>query len=494
MARIAVLGAGYVGLTSAACLAALDHYVTSVEVDANKVRQLRGGRVTMIEPRLQGLVRNGLETGRLKFVSADALTDMEFVIVCLPTPMNKSGRVDMTYVDTAFARLGDAVAPGCVFVIKSTVPVGTAQRVEGFLKRPDVAVVSNPEFLREGQAVDDFLTPDRIVIGSRCVDAAERVAALYARLDAPIIHMDNASAELVKYAANSFLATRLSFVNEIANLCDAVGANIAAVSAGLKLDPRIGSAYLRPGPGWGGSCLPKDTAALLHSANDIGLDLPVLRAAIDSNEMHRARIIQQITNILGANSPGKRVGLLGLTFKAGTSDLRGSPALAVAHGLSATGVELLAHDPAVLHDVPGQTDGIVIVPDAYQAVTNAHVVVVLTEWPQFKSLDWSRVADLVAEPMVVDTRNFLDPWLLACAGLTWRGIGIAPRRQWPRPPEYAGRYANGSASDHPSVCTTHPIGRTSRRFGRKIIDLVLRQWHPVPGPEGDAGNIDGQAM
>jgi UDPglucose 6-dehydrogenase len=263
------------------------------------------------------------------------------------------------------------------------------------------------------------------VIGSRRVDAAERVAGLYARLDAPIVHMDNASAELVKYAANSFLAIRLSFLNEIADLCAVVGANIVEVSAGLKLDPRIGSTYLQPGPGWGGSCLPKDTVALLHSANDLGLDLPVLRATTDSNDAHRARIIQQITDVLGATVSGKRAGLLGLTFKAGTDDLRHSPALAIARGLASSGVELTAHDPAVLDDVPGETDGIVIVPDAYQAVKDADVVVLLTEWPQFKNLDWSRVADLVAEPTVVDTRNFLDPRLLVRSGLTWRGIGVA---------------------------------------------------------------------
>jgi UDPglucose 6-dehydrogenase len=425
MARITVLGAGYVGLTSAACLAALDHYVTCVEVDAHKVRQLRDGRVTVIEPRLEGLVRDGLRTGRLGFVSGDALTDTEFVIICLPTPISGSGAVDMTFVDSAVERLRDVVASGCTVVVKSTVPVGTAQRLVGILRRPDVDVVSNPEFLREGRAVDDFLTPGRIVIGSQSVDAAERVGGLYRGVDAPVVYMDNASAEVVKYAANSFLAMRLSFVNEIADLCDLVGADIAAVSAGLKLDPRIGSAYLQPGPGWGGSCLPKDTAALLHLANDVGIDLPVLRATIDSNEIHTTRVIRHITDVLGLTPSGKRVGLLGLTFKAGTNDLRDSPALAVARGLSAAGVELMAHDPAVLHDVPGQTDGIIIVPDAYQAVKDADVVVLLTEWPQFRSLDWSRVAGLVAEPTVVDTRNFLDPQRLAGAGLTCRGIGVA---------------------------------------------------------------------
>ena len=277
MARIAVLGAGYVGLTSAACLAALDHHVICVEVDMGKVQQLSDGHLTIMEPRLEGLVRDGLHTGHLRFVSAEVLTDVEFVIVCLPTAMGESGRVDMTFVDAAAERLRDVLAPGCVFVVKSTVPVGTAERLAGILSRPDVEVVSNPEFLREGRAVDDFLTPDRIVIGSRSVEAAGRIAGLYARLDAPIVHMDTASAELAKYAANSFLAMRLSFINEIADLCEAVGANIAAVTAGLKHDPCIGSAYVEPGPGWGGSCLPKDTAALLYSANHIGLDLPVLR-------------------------------------------------------------------------------------------------------------------------------------------------------------------------------------------------------------------------
>jgi UDPglucose 6-dehydrogenase len=312
------------------------------------------------------------------------------------------------------------------------------------LGRPDVDIVSNPEFLREGQAVGDFMTPDCIVIGSRCVGAAERVAGLYARLDAPIIHMDNASAELLKHVANSFLAMRLSFVNEIADLCGIVGADIAAVSAGLKLDPRIGGAYLQPGPGWGGSCLPKDTAALLHSANHSGFDLPVLRATIESNEMHRARIIQQLTDVLGVTVSGKRLGLLGLTLKAGTNDLRDSPALAVARGLLAAGLGLTAHDPAVLHDVPGLTDGIVIAPNAYQAVKDSDVVVLLTEWPQFKSLDWSGVADLVAGPTVVDTRNYLDSRLLARAGLTSRGVGMVGAQRL----AHSGRGSGGAAARH----------------------------------------------
>ena len=427
-ARIAVVGAGYVGLTSAACLSTLGHHVTCADVDESKVQRLSSGQVDIVEPRLTEIVRQGLTSGQLSFVHAgaiaDAVTDAEVVFLCLPTPMGVDGQVCMTEFDNAVLEIRDTVPNGCVVVIKSTVPVGTGARVATIFRRSNISVVSNPEFLREGSAVDDFLGPDRIVIGSDRAAAAQLVAALYDSLAAPTIFMDTASAELVKYAANSFLAAKLSFVNEIAELCERLGADIASVTKGMGYDPRIGDSYLRPGPGWGGSCLPKDTAAALYISEQVGLELPLLQAIVRSNERQRSRVVERVRAAAGGSLDGKRIGLLGLTFKAGTNDLRHSPALDVADQLASEGSELTAYDPVVPQDVPGFTDGITVVPDAYQAVKDADVVVLLTEWSSFRALDWARVADLMAGQSIVDTRNLLDANLLTAVGLTSRGIGI----------------------------------------------------------------------
>jgi UDPglucose 6-dehydrogenase len=426
-ARIAVVGAGYVGLTSAACLAMLGHHVTCAEVDDAKVHRLSRGEVDIVEPRLAEIVSQGLGSGRLRFVPAsamgDAVADAQFVFLCLPTPMGAAGDVDMTWFDRAVIEVRDALPDGCVIVNKSTVPVGTASRVAALVGRSAVSVVSNPEFLREGYAVDDFLGPDRIVIGSEFAAAGYEVAALYDSLGAPTIFMDAASAELVKYAANSFLAAKLSFVNEIAEMCERLGADVASVTRGMGSDPRIGLTYLRPGPGWGGSCLPKDTAGAVHMSRQVGLDLPLLKAIIDSNGKQRARIVERVRQAAGGSLDGKRIGLLGLTFKAGTNDLRHSPALSVADRLIRQGSELMAFDPAVPQDIPGVTDGITVVPDAYQAVKDADVVVLLTEWQTFRELDWARVADMMAGHRIVDTRNLLDSDVLAASGIDSRGIG-----------------------------------------------------------------------
>jgi UDPglucose 6-dehydrogenase len=426
-ARIAVVGAGYVGLTSAACLAMLGHRVTCAELDEPKVQRLSRGEVDIVEPGLAEIVAEGLGSGHLDFVHtravAEAVAHAQFVFFCLPTPMGLAGDVDMTWFDRAVVDVRDALSDGCVIVNKSTVPVGTAARVAALVGRSNISVVSNPEFLREGYCVDDFLKPDRIVIGSDIPGPAQKVAALYESLSAPTIFMDTASAELVKYAANGFLAAKLSFVNEIAELCEQLGADVAAVTKGMGYDPRIGDSYLRPGPGWGGSCLPKDTAGVLHISRQVGLELPLLQAIIDSNDKQHLRVVERIREAAGGSLDGKRIGLLGLTFKAGTNDLRHSPALRVADQLVRQGSELMAFDPAVPRDIPGVTDGITVVPDAYQAVHGTDVVVVLTEWPTFRALDWARVADLMAGQTIVDTRNLLDVDLLSACGIKSRGIG-----------------------------------------------------------------------
>jgi UDPglucose 6-dehydrogenase len=427
-ARIAVVGAGYVGLTSAACLAMLGHHVTCADVNESKVQRLSRGHVDIVEPGLPEIVGQGLTSGHLSFVHtgavADAVADAEVVFLCLPTPMGVDGQVNMTFFDNAVLEVRDTLPGGCVVVIKSTVPVGTAARVAALLRPSNISVVSNPEFLREGYTVDDFLRPDRIVIGSDRAAPAQQVAALYDSLAAPTIFMDTASAELVKYAANGFLATKLSYVNEIAELCERLGADIASVTKGMGYDPRIGESYLRPGPGWGGSCLPKDTAAILYTAKQVGLELPLLQASVYSNERQKSRVVERVRTAAGGSLYGKRIGLLGLAFKAGTDDLRHSAALGVAEQLAFEGSELTAYDPAVPKDVPGVTDGITVVPDAYQAVKDADVVVLLTEWSTFRALDWARVADLMAGQSIVDTRNLLDANLLTAVGITSRGIGI----------------------------------------------------------------------
>ncbi|MFJ8959357.1 UDP-glucose dehydrogenase family protein [Lentzea sp. NPDC102401] len=425
--RIAVVGTGYVGLTTGACLASLGHRVVCADVDAGKVERLSRGEVDILEPRLAELVAEGLASGRLSFVlgASAAVADAEVVFLCVPTPMGVGGIADLAAVESVVDETRDLLPSGTVIVNKSTVPVGTSIRTAELLRRDDVAVVSNPEFLREGSAVHDFLNPDRIVVGCDQQDAAERVAALYARLGAPTVLTDAASAEMVKYAANCFLAMKLSYVNAVAELCERLGANITDVTEGMGYDKRIGQAFLNPGPGWGGSCLPKDTHAMLQVADAADFEFRLLRATIDTNERQRQRMVEKVrlavTGKRGGSLSHVRLGLLGLTFKAGTDDLRDSPALAVAALLKQAGAELVGYDPALA----GGTDlgPVSVVDDPYQAAKDVDALVVLTEWPEFRSLDWSRLAETVRQPVVVDTRNILDPDVIRRAGLTCTSLG-----------------------------------------------------------------------
>jgi UDPglucose 6-dehydrogenase len=422
--RIAVIGTGYVGLTTGACLASLGHHVVCADVDVDKIKRLDRGEVDILEPGLAELVTGELAAGRLSFVvgAAAAVTGAEVIFLCVPTPM---GVADLTVVESVLEDVRELLAPGTVVVNKSTVPVGTAERTRELLGRADVAVVSNPEFLREGSAVADFLNQDRIVVGAASQDAAERVAALYARLGAPTVLTDAASAELVKYAANCFLAMKLSYVNAIAELCDRLGANVAGVTEGMGYDRRIGQAFLTPGPGWGGSCLPKDTSAMLQLADAADFEFRLIRATIDTNTRQRQRMVEKVrlavTGRRGGSLSRVRLGLLGLTFKAGTDDLRDSPSLAVAALLRQAGAVLAGYDPAL--GLACELDGIRLVSDPYQAAHDAEALVVLTEWPEFRALDWSRMAELTTSPIVVDTRNLLDPDVLRRNGFSWIGLG-----------------------------------------------------------------------
>lgn len=413
---VAVVGTGYVGLTTGACLAHLGHDVTCVDIDAEKVASLERAEIHILEPRLRELVVEGIRSGRLRFTTdvEGAVEDRSFVCLCVPSPQAADGAADMSFIRTAASSIGPSLRSGAVVINKSTVPVGSTRLVEEALGRSDVAVVSNPEFLREGHAVEDFLHPDRVVIGADDEGVALQVVALYVGLVAPVVVTDPASAELIKYAANAFLATKLSFVNEIADLARELGADIDDVVVGVGSDPRIGQNHFRPGPGWGGSCFPKDTRALLHMAEQAGQELQVLDAAVRSNEARFDATTDRIERLVGGLR-GTPVAAWGLTFKGGTDDLRDSPALAVLQRAVERGARVRAFDPTV---TAGRSvgEGISTVDDPYAACEGAAVLAVLADWSEFGSIDLDKVAEVMAVPRVVDVHNLLDRQTLERVG------------------------------------------------------------------------------
>lgn len=426
MSQIAVIGAGYVGLTTAACLAHLGHTVTCADVDESKIALLQDGLVTIVEQDLQTMVEDSLQSGRLSFVvgAANAVQDREIVYLCLPTPMGRDGSADLSQVRQVVAGIAHLLPVGCVLVNKSTSPVGTNRQLQQLIDRPDVAVVSNPEFLREGTAVRDFLNPDRIVVGCNERGPAIKVASLYLEISAPVIVTDPASAEMIKYASNAYLASRLSFINSIAAMCEAVGADIQHVASGMGMDHRIGADYLRPGPGWGGSCFPKDTEALLHSARAHGYDFELLEGIIESNQQQFDRIVDKVR--VAANRPldGARIAVWGLTFKAETDDLRNSPSLSVVRRLRDEGAHVTAYDPTVGRSAkPGLPTGIEIAGDAYAACEDAEALVLLTEWDEFREAKPEKVAEAMIGNGLVDGRNVLDPATWRRAGFRYQGVG-----------------------------------------------------------------------
>jgi len=421
MSKIAVIGTGYVGLTTGACFAHIGHDVVCADVDADKVSRLQRGEIPILEAGLDNLVREGLQDGRLSFVlgAEHAVTDCEFAYLCVPTPQGADGSADLSYIEEAARQIGPLLRSEAVVVNKSTVPVGSTRVVERALGRSDVAVVSNPEFLREGSAIHDFLHPDRIVIGAEDQAAAVKVQSLYLGITAPVIVTDPASAETIKYAANAFLATKISFINAVAAVCEAVGADIKDVALGMGYDTRIGHEFLKPGPGWGGSCFPKDTRAMVRIAEDAGYDFNLLKGVVNVNDEQLHRVAAKIVALAGGSVQGKRIGVWGLTFKARTDDLRESPSLAVIAHLVAQGAEVRAFDPSG----PGPLEGIDVVDDPYAAVEGAEVLAVLTEWDEFRWLDIDKIADLMAAKNVVDARNLLDRAALARRGFEYEGIG-----------------------------------------------------------------------
>jgi UDPglucose 6-dehydrogenase len=422
---LAVVGAGYVGLTTAACLASFGHRVLCGEADPAKVELLSRGEPTIYEEGLEELLREGLSSGRLRFVlgAADAVAGAEVVFLCVPTPQREDGSADVSALESAAIEVGPHLARGAIVVNKSTVPVGSAAVVEGFIGRDDISVVSNPEFLREGTAIHDSLHPDRIVVGAQDPAAAARVGQLFSSTRAPLIVTDAPTAETIKYASNAFLATKLSFINAVANLCETVGADIKDVLLGMAYDHRIGFDYLSPGPGWGGSCLPKDTRALIYIGEQAGYDFTILRSAIDANERQLASIVSKARDAVGGSLAGRGVAVWGLAFKAGTDDLRSSPAVDISGRLLAEGARIQAYDPAVRSCAPGLPVGIETHSDAYAACSGAEVLLVLTEWEEFRRVDFDKVRAQLAEPRIVDARNLLDPGALRRLGFSYVGVG-----------------------------------------------------------------------
>lgn len=423
MTQIAVIGTGYVGLSTGVGMAELGHAVVGSDIDAAKIKSLSSGISPIAEAGMNEGIASNVSAGRL-FFSTDvlwAVRNAEVVFLCLPTPQRDDGSADLTYIEKVARQIGPHLAPGTVVVNKSTVPVGSSVQVGQWLGRTDVLVVSNPEFLRQGTALQDFLHPTRIVVGGDDDAAVEKVASLYAAVDAPILRMNAASAETLKYAANSFLATKLTFVNAIADICELVGADVFDVVGGLGLDPRIGDQFLNPGPGWGGSCFPKDTRALVKIAENNGYDFALLRGVIQTNDEQYERIALKIVEVCGGSVSGKTIASWGLTFKANTDDLRDSPAIAILHSLKEMGATIRAYDPAARG--VEQLPWVQRCDSALGVCDGADALAVLTEWPEFASISPAEVASRLSASVVVDGRNVLNPKQWKSSGFQYRGVG-----------------------------------------------------------------------
>lgn len=426
--QIAVLGAGYVGLVTSACLADMGHDVACVDVDAGKVAKLGDGELPIYEPGLEEVVARAAEAGRLSFTAelARAVPPAQVAFICVPTPSADDGSADLSYVERAAGDLAAHIPDYKVVVNKSTAPVGSSLRVERILRdrlpaQIEFDVAANPEFLREGSAVFDFMHPDRVVIGTTSERAAGILTNLYRPLGAPLIVTDPATAEMIKYASNAFLATKISFINAVANVCDAVGADVKTVALGMGYDARIGFEFLKPGPGFGGSCLPKDCRALVRVADGAGYDFDLLRGVLEVNEEQHRVVVRKIERA-AAGLAGKTIAVWGLAFKPNTDDVRESPALAIVGHLLDAGATIRAFDPVVGDEVYRRL-GIERAPGPMEAARGAHAVVLVTEWNDFRWLDFARLRDEMATPVVVDARNFLDSHVLRQLGFVYEGIG-----------------------------------------------------------------------
>ena len=427
MSRISVVGTGYVGLVTGACFADLGNHVTCIDVDEKKIGLLKNGGIPIFEPGLEEVVDRNVRAGRLSFTTSyeEGLRGTEFVFVAVNTPPGLAGEADMTYARSAAHSIAENLASPAIVVNKSTMPIGTGDWVQGVLARYGTvaaAVVSNPEFLREGAAVADFNRPDRVVLGADDRAAAEKVAELYRSLNAPVVITDLRTAEMIKYASNAFLATKISFINEIASICEAMGADVKQVARGMGLDARIGAAFLDAGVGFGGSCFPKDVQALAHMAALSGCHPQLLRAVLEINRDARRSVVLKLRSALGALDE-KTITILGLAFKPNTDDLREAAAMEIIHLLQGEGAKIRTYDPAAMEKAQASLTDVTFCWDAYEAARGADAVVLLTEWNEFKQLDLARLKSVMAQPNFVDGRNVYDQETMAAAGFTYLSIG-----------------------------------------------------------------------
>jgi UDPglucose 6-dehydrogenase len=431
--KITMIGAGYVGLVSGACFADFGHQVTCVDLDQRKIDALLAGVMPIYEPGLDALVKTNVDADRLHFTIdlKAGVSGADAIFIAVGTPSRRGdGHADLSYVYQAARDIAAAATGSVVIVTKSTVPVGTGDEVERIVKeiRSDieVAVVSNPEFLREGAAIGDFKRPDRIVVGTEDPRAEAVMRDIYRPLflnEAPILITGRRTAEVIKYAANAFLATKITFINEMADLCEAVGANVQDVSRGIGLDNRIGSKFLHAGPGYGGSCFPKDTLALLKTAEDYEVPLRIIESVVKTNDSRKRAMGRKIINAAGGDVRGKKIGLLGLAFKPNTDDMRDSPAIAIVQSLLDAGAIVAAHDPEAMETARGIMPHITYAKSAYEVAEGAHAVGIVTEWDAYRALDLSRLASLMAEPVLVDLRNIYKRAEAEKHGFAYSSIG-----------------------------------------------------------------------
>ena len=439
--RIAIIGTGYVGLVSGACFSEFGVSVNCVDQDAAKIAGLQRGEMPIYEPGLAALVAGNAAAGRLSFTTdlAAAVAGVDAVFIAVGTPSRRGdGHADLSYVFAAAEAIGRALSGPAVVVTKSTVPVGTGYRVAEILRgtrpRAGVEVAANPEFLREGSAIVDFMRPDRVVIGADSERARAVLRQLYRPLyliETPMLFTDVATAELIKYAANAFLATKITFINEIADLCEALGADVQDVARGIGLDGRIGRKFLHAGPGFGGSCFPKDCRALVRTAGEADAGLAIVETVLRVNEARKRRMADKIAAACGGNLGGKSLAVLGLTFKPNTDDMRDAPSLEILPRLIAAGARIRAFDPEGMPEAKRLMPEPVYCQDAYQTMGGADALILLTEWNEFRGLDLGRVKDLLASPLVIDLRNIYQPQEMAAAGLTYFSIG-RPAQRAPR--------------------------------------------------------------
>jgi UDPglucose 6-dehydrogenase len=434
--HIAVIGTGYVGLVTGACLAEFGIHVTCVDKDADKIARLARGEIPIFEPGLDEIVQRNRRSQRLEFTT-DARQAVErslVVFIAVPTPPAEDGSTDLSYVDEVARTLGLHLNGYKVVVTKSTVPVGTAERVKRIIEEARtssghtafrVSVASNPEFLREGSAVEDFLRPDRVVIGAEDPEAIAILKDLYNPLylvEVPFVVTTIRTAELIKYASNAFLATKITFINEIANLCDAVGADVHDVSRAMGLDGRIGRKFLHPGPGYGGSCFPKDTLSLLHFSRGFGVEQRVVSAVVEANRAQRVRMVEKV-EVLTGGVHGKQVAVLGLSFKPNTDDVRDSPALEIIHMLQDRGATIRCFDPQAMDNARRELKRAVFCDDPYEAAEGCDALVLATEWNEFRKLDLGLLREKLAAPVIVDLRNVYEPAEMEKAGFRYAGVG-----------------------------------------------------------------------